>query len=329
MEEKQLDFNQPFLSVRRFSPKVASETERKNKTIRKNSSIRSLPFPSYKSELKSGPISHPGNVPFIWEHTPGRPKNEGQKLQTLLGIKQPPITPPNLPPGRVTKDSDQVSKGTGSISKSATKKKILKEMMQENDSSNSDDDEDEAYQDALDTLSTSESYFMNCSASGLSVKDDQEETQSFGSFSSDQHARDFMIGRFLPAAKAMASVSPPYASRKALVRQEEPGHVEEVVVVRRQRYSPIRQIILSQYAQDIGEGEGEDEDDTESDGCENIATKVCGLFPRLCFLNPFPELRMEGRVLSSAAYGIQAKSSTTYNGTGKEVLFLVLNTRLR
>ncbi|KAK4255604.1 hypothetical protein QN277_008583 [Acacia crassicarpa] len=304
-EEKQLDFNQPFLSVRRYSPKVASEIEKKSKT-RGNSLIRLLPLPDYKSDLKSGPVSHPGTVPFIWEHTPGRPKNEGKLPK--LDVKQPPLTP-NLPPGRASRivkhqDSDQVSKGSSISSKSATKQKILKELVQENDSYDSDDG-DETYQDALDTLSTAESYSMNCSASGLSVLDDQEETQPFGSFSSsDQRARDFMISRFLPAAKAIASESPQplYTSRKPPVAQEEP---QEVVLISKQRYSPLRQIVLSQYAQDYCE----DEDGYEIDGSENNATKVCGIFPRFCFLNPLPELKMEGRVLSSAA---------THNGTRKE-----------
>ncbi|XP_028807679.1 uncharacterized protein LOC114762374 isoform X2 [Neltuma alba] len=314
MEEKQLDFNQPLLSVRRFSPKAASETEKKSRN-RSNSSIRLPPLPAYKSDLKSGPVSHPGAVPFTWEQTPGRPKNEGKLPK--LDIEQPPLTP-NLPPGRASVEhqaSGQVSKGSA-ISKSATKLKILREALQETDSSDSDNG-DEAYQDAIDKLSTTESFLMNCSASGLSGLDDQE-TQPFGSFSSDQQARNFMIGRFLPAAKAIASGSPQYASRKPPVEQEEPRQVKEVVLLSRQRYSPLRQIVLSQHAQDIGEGESEDEDDNESDGSETNATKVCGLFPRLCFLNPLPELRMEGRVLSSAAYGMPAKSSTTHNGARKE-----------
>ncbi|KAI9086649.1 hypothetical protein K1719_031243 [Acacia pycnantha] len=268
-EEKQLDFNQPFLSVRRYSSKVASETEKKSKT-RGNSSIRLLPLPAYKSDLKSGPVNHPGTVPFIWEHTPRRPKNEAKLPK--LDVKQPPLTP-NLPPGRASKivkhqDSDQVSKGSYISSKSASKQKILKELMQENDGYDSDDG-DETYQYALDTLSTTESYSMNCSAT-----------------------------------KAIASESPQpqYTSRKPLVAQEEP---QEVVLVSKQRYSLLRQIVLSQYAQDYCE----DEDNYEIDGSENNAAKVCRIFPRFCFLNPFPELRKEGRVLSSAA---------THNGTRKE-----------
>ncbi|XP_054812201.1 uncharacterized protein LOC129313271 [Prosopis cineraria] len=232
MEEKQLDFNQPFLSARRFSPKVASETDKKSKTTSSNSSARLPPLPTCKSDLKSGPLSHPGAVPFIWEQTPGRPKNEG-KLPTF-GVEQPPLAP-NLPPGRASRvkhqDSDQIPKRS-TVSKSATKHKILKEAIQEKDSSNSDDG-DEAYQDALDTLSTTESFFMNCSASGLSGLDDQE-IQPSGSFSGDQQARNFMIGRFLPAAKAMASGSLQYTSRKPPVAEEEPRQVKKVVS--RQRF---------------------------------------------------------------------------------------------
>lgn len=188
MEEKQLDFNQPLLSVRRYSSTVASETENKRKT--ENSLARLPPLPPYKSELKSGPVRNPGTVPFVWEQTPGRPKDE-KKLQTTI-VEQSPITP-NLPPGRVLKakreDTEKVSKGkrvtqatTGStvsnsqsvtsMNKYVRKSENLKEAMREKASSVSDDG-DEAYQDALDTLSRTESFFMSCSVSGLSELDDQ------------------------------------------------------------------------------------------------------------------------------------------------------------
>ncbi|KAF7833916.1 uncharacterized protein G2W53_008775 [Senna tora] len=329
MEEKQLDFNQPFLSVRRFSSsQVVSETDNKRKT-KDSSLVRLPPVTHYKSDLKSGPVSHPGTVPFMWEQTPGIPKDESKSLPTPAS-KQPLITTPNLPPGRVLKvkpqdSSDQVSKvvsvtqyvAASSLDKNVTKHESPNEaiMKQEKVSAGGSDDGDEAYQDALDTLSRTESFFMNCSVSGLSGLDDQELQQS-ESFSRDQQARNFMIGRFLPAAKAIACETPQYMSRKPpLVVQEQPRQVKEVVS--RQRDSPHRQIVLSHYNQNIGTEESEDEDDDYNES-ENHATKVCGLFPRFCLLNPLPGLRMQDRVLSSAAHGRQARKEHARTAYGEK-----------
>ncbi|KAJ1441839.1 hypothetical protein SESBI_01040 [Sesbania bispinosa] len=332
MEEKQLDFNQPLLSVRRFSSEVASENDNKRKTDK--SSAKLPPPPSYRSELKSGPVSNPGTVPFVWEKTPGRPKNES-KLQTQA-VERPFITP-KLPPGRVLKveqqDFDKVPKGksvtqsriestvsdsqsVASLDNKVTKHESQKEVIQEKESSGSDD-EDETYLDALDTLSRTESFFMNCSVSGLSEWDDQE-VQPSKSFSTDQQARDFMIGRFLPAAKAMASETPQvhYNSRKPHVKQEQPRQVRKAVTGAKSRPLDQKwQKVLPHYAQDIGREESEDESD--DDRSENYAPKVCGLFPRFCLLNPIPGLRMEDRILNSAVHGVQGKSIASHRRTAK------------
>ncbi|XP_061372494.1 uncharacterized protein LOC133314966 [Gastrolobium bilobum] len=334
MEEKQLDFNQPLLSVRRFSSTVASENNNKRKTDKSLAKVP--PLPAYKSELKSGPVSNPGTVPFVWEKAPGRPKNES-KLQTRA-VERPSITP-KLPPGRILKveqqDSDKVAIGTSviqsrigspvsnsqslaSLDNKVTKNERPKEVIQEKASSASDDG-NETYQDALDTLSRTESFFMNCSVSGLSGWDDQE-VQPSGKFSTDQQARDFMIGRFLPAAKAMASETPQvqYTSRKPFVTQEQPRQIREVVNEAKSRpLNPKWQKVLPHYAQDIGREESEDESD-DDDGSENYAPKVCGLFPRFCLLNPIPGLRMEDRILSSAVHGVQGKSIASHRRTAKE-----------
>lgn len=330
MEERQLDLNQPLLSVRRFSSTVASENDNKRKNDMSSAKLPHLPV--YKSELKSGPVTNPGTVPFVWERTPGRPKDE-RKVQTQA-VERSSITP-KLPPGRVLKvkqqDSDVVSKGksvrqsrTGStvsisqnvatLDREMTKREISKEAIQEKASSGSDDG-DESYVDALDTLSRNESFFMSCSMSGLSGWDDDQEVQPSGSFSTDQQTRDFMIGRFLPAAKAMASETPQYISRKVLHTQEQPRQVKKVVSGEKSHpLNPKWQKVLPHYAQDIGRVESED----ESDGSENFAPKVCGLFPRFCLLNPIPGLRMEDKVRSFAGHGMQGKSIASHRRAAKE-----------
>nr|KYP45889.1 hypothetical protein KK1_032568 [Cajanus cajan] len=306
MEEKQLDFNQPLLSVRRFSSTVASENDNKSKP--KKSLPKRPPLPFYKSELKSGPVSNPGTVPFVWEKSPGRPKNES-KLQTQA-VEQCSIAP-KLPPGRVLKVEQQDSDKVTSVTQSRTGNSL----------SDSQHDGDETYLDAQDTLSRTESFFMSCSVSGLSEWDEQE-VQPSGSFSTDQQARDFMIGRFLPAAKAMASETPQiqHNTRKPLVTQEQPRQVRKLVSGAKPR--PVDQKwqkVLPHYAQDVDREESEDESD-DNDGYENYAPKVCGLFPRFCLLNPVPGLRMEDRILSSTVHGVQSKSVASHRRSEKEVL---------
>ncbi|XWS44531.1 hypothetical protein CRYUN_Cryun15aG0053500 [Craigia yunnanensis] len=229
MEDKQLDFNQPLLSVRRFtSPVATSESEGKRKI---DNSVPKIPRPPiYKSELKSGPVRNPGTVPFVWEKTPGRPKKESN-LQTQA-LEQPPIAP-KLPPGRALNDKQQSStKGSdgksfappqteiilsssqnvSSLTQNETKYGSSNGEMEETGSSGSKNS-DEAYVDALDTLPRRESFFLNCSTSGVSGLDGPDVKPS-GIFSTDPQTRDFMMGRFLPAAKAVASETPPYATRK-------------------------------------------------------------------------------------------------------------------
>ncbi|XP_023741222.1 uncharacterized protein LOC111889321 [Lactuca sativa] len=92
MEDNQLNFNRPILSVRRFSSTVSSQKDSK----RKNGIS---PSPSYKS----GSLRNPGSVPFVWEHTPGKPKDE---TKTQKHIK---YLVPKPPPGRISKPKKQES----------------------------------------------------------------------------------------------------------------------------------------------------------------------------------------------------------------------------
>lgn len=99
MEEKQLNFNRPLLSLRRFPSTVSTETDEKKRTGKSLPNVRRLPC--YRPELKSGPVRIPGTVPFVWEQYPGRPKAESH-AQT-----RSPIIP-KPPPGRVLKAKPSV-----------------------------------------------------------------------------------------------------------------------------------------------------------------------------------------------------------------------------
>ncbi|XP_050384623.1 uncharacterized protein LOC126801196 isoform X2 [Argentina anserina] len=276
MEEKQLNFNRPLLSVRRYSATiVTSEADEKRKTVKSQPKLPHIP--AYKSELKSGPVRNPGTVPFIWEQIPGRPKDESvPKTRALEG----PLVAPKLPPGRVSNVKKQgLDKGSKDTSKTAaqsqtgnmvsssqtisaverkvaTKDETSKERNEERTSS---EDGDETYLDALDALSRTESAYMNCSVSGLSGLDGPDVIPS-GTFSTDPQTRDFMMGRFLPAAKAMASETPHNAPRKAKEQpssREEPRRVIKVVPGDKQQQSNIyRPLYVRDIAQETSEDEG-------------------------------------------------------------------------
>lgn len=71
MVEKKLNFNQPILSVRRCSSKMASHIDDQ----REGPPVIHW-FPPHRPEPNSGPVRNRGSVPFVWEQSPGRPKEE-------------------------------------------------------------------------------------------------------------------------------------------------------------------------------------------------------------------------------------------------------------
>ncbi|XP_057955923.1 uncharacterized protein LOC131149482 isoform X2 [Malania oleifera] len=324
MEDKQLDFNQPLLSVRRFTSAAASlEAEDRKRTD--NSLPCIPPIPYYKSELKSGPVRNPGTVPFQWEQIPGRPKYESKPETQALGW--PPVAP-KLPPGQILNAKNQL------LDKRSEDQTISRPQMEnslfssqnvlnvQNDESfreaideesSESRDGDEAYLDALDTLSRTESCFMNCSASGLSGLDGPDVKPS-GIFSTDPQTRDFMMGRFLPAAKAMASETPQYASRKQPVAREKPKQVMNVVSDdKRPSICHYRHGTSPYYAQHQGEEDSEDENDC--DESEHLQAKACGLFSGFClgnsfFLsNPVSGMRVQARTPTSSVHSAKARYS--------------------
>lgn len=331
MEDKQLDFNQPLLSVRHFAspaPGAAeSETEGKKKI---DNSLPKIPRPPiYKSNLKSGPIRNPGTVPFVWEKTPGRPKQE-RNLQN--GALEQSLIAPKLPPGRALNDKKQQSSTKGWDSKnfaqpqtemilySSKNVSSLTQIEAKCGSSNGEMDEtvssgsedsDDAYVDALDSLSRTESFFLNCSISGVSGLDGPD-IKPAGVFSADPQTRDFMMDRFLPAAKAVASETPPYATRKQPIAQEPLRQVKKVIPVDKQQPLHVyRPNIFLNNAQDDRWDESEDEDDYSQS--QNSSAKACGLFPQFllkssfCLMNPIPGMKIQAQKPVRPAYSVRRR----------------------
>ncbi|KAF2290710.1 hypothetical protein GH714_015114 [Hevea brasiliensis] len=299
MEEKQLDFNQPLLSVRRFASTV-SITEADNKRKMDNARPRVPPLSVYKSELKSGPLTNPGTVPFVWEKSPGRPKYES-KPQTAP-LAQPPAVP-KLPPGRILnverKALDKGSEGTTgqsetrngllgshnvpSLDKNATEEESSGERTEETDISGLDH-YDEAYVGALDTLSRSESFFLNCSEATCCTRTIKK--------------------------------------------------IKKMVTVEEQRpFNQCRGLSsITHYDQADGMQETENEDDYY-DGQDNSTFKACGMFPRLrlqnsfFLLNPVPRMRKEVQLHTSPTHvkkvdsSCAAHCSETVNEHDKDVVY--------
>jgi len=245
MEEKQLDIHRPLLSVRRGSSTTIPPAVNKKKMNDSHPNLPSLPYG--KSDLKSGPVRNAGVVPFRWEQSPGRPKNKNQAHnEDTLKQQLPPS--PKLPPGRIVyekqqKPTDKELKDSPASSSRfysaivlsswelASWEKaisVLQEPDEEikNEEISSSDDEDVKFEYARDKFARTDSFFFNCSVSGVIGLDDPNAEPS-GAFL-DPQTRDFMIGRFLPAAKAVASETPKSASRKHPVVREQPKRVKEV-----------------------------------------------------------------------------------------------------
>ncbi|KAL3509133.1 hypothetical protein ACH5RR_028534 [Cinchona calisaya] len=344
MEDKQLNLNRPLLSVRRHTSTVASEKDTKKST---RSLLPSIPRPpSYKSELKSGPVTNPGSVPFVWEQSPGRPKDE----RILQPHSERPLVAPKLPPGRTVKanqqDNDNASEnltvnksqvgnphGSQSIpelDEYSRRFMCAEDTVEEAEEGKADsEDDDEVYEDALDTLSRTESFFFNCSVSGISGLDDSD-VKSSGTLSTDPQAREFMIDRFLPAAKAMVSETPQYppAPKKPVV-QDNPRQLKKVVNGDKQpqlRYGPSFARHYSEFHDNGGE---ESDDDYDENG--KFPTKACGFLPRFCLnsrlLNPLPGMSVRTRVPMSPATRVQPRSSSasTCSKTENEISSLDMN----
>lgn len=323
MDDKQLNFFRPLLSVRRVPSTLSSEKGEKRKTDLSKPKIP--PLPSYKSELKSGPIRNAGTVPFVWERSPGTPKDEN--IPQKQAVERPPIAP-KLPPGRILRttkeDSDKnpehpnLSKRQGEVLNGSLGVSVLNELESSEDTMEAESsvsgDGDEAYMDALDTLSRAESSFINCSVSGLSELD-VLNVKTSGTFSTDPQTRDFMMGRFLPAARAMVSETPKYAPKKQSLAREQPRQVMKVTSV--ENRSPLRYGFndISQYAL-----KKDEESDDDYDGHGQFPAKICGVLPRfllkssLCLLNPVPGTgvrSMRTRVPMSPGSRTHASSSST------------------
>jgi hypothetical protein len=213
-------------------------------------------LPCHNSDLKSGPIRHPGAVPFVWEQSPGRPKSvrtrrpappspapsshhhprpsedEGAGGATpyhdALGGRDPaPLYSPvaatgpfrNGAAGRKVQWGEAEAKGE---TKAPAEVLSVADVLRDKEEDAGEDEE--RFSDAHDTLSRTESFTVNCSVSGLSGVQDRPAAAAAAAAPTGPDARGFMMDRFLPAAQAVAVGSPQYTFRKTGTSAREHAH---------------------------------------------------------------------------------------------------------
>ncbi|KAJ8448920.1 hypothetical protein Cgig2_030776 [Carnegiea gigantea] len=169
-----------------------------------------------------------------------------------------------------------------------------------------DEGDDGRFSNDNDTFSQLGSFSFNCSISGLS-ESEQTNAKPCEMISTDRKSRDFMMDRFLPAARAMTLEPSQYASRKQLVNIEQLKEVKALVPG--SKTPPPRQNmcnIVPYRGRDIG-SETSEEDSYDEKSIISIKIKACGFLPQffskksLCLLNRLPSMKQRSKCTLSAA----------------------------
>lgn len=319
MEKRQINFNAPLLSVRRYSSPSNSSEFVKGKVTEKPIPSRQQSLTLSKSDWEIEEVTKPGAVPFHWEQVPGKPKCEVESQ--VRSVEEPLNTircnsgeAPRLPPGRVSLLPSRYNSGERfvdqnvympqieafSFSDHASVMEKLNESLNHGDESDTDSGDD-GYSDALDTLSRASSSFAPS-----------------GTFSVDEKTRDLMMDRFLPAAKAVVLETSQYVVKKPLVVNEQQKEPAKKVV------SGERKLLLEQYGsipyyrQCTNSVESGDKD--ECSIMTKKSGKLWGILPRfrvkssMCLFNPLAVMNLKSCSMSSSASDIRKQTGKAFSG---------------
>ncbi|CAH2059472.1 unnamed protein product [Thlaspi arvense] len=153
-------------------------------------------------------------------------------------------------------------------------------QVEEEEEEESEADDDDVFSDAVDTLSLK-----------LSLDDgDVEATTPPISSEVSQSSRDFMLNRFLPAAKSMTVVEqqPQYAlKRQQIPVMSEPMRQIRDIVPAENRATPKRYEYNTtpSYYHGIDDEESDEDDDDDDEASEYLSRRGCGMSPQVCFKN--------------------------------------------
>ncbi|KAK8921546.1 hypothetical protein KSP39_PZI020518 [Platanthera zijinensis] len=288
MEGKRLDLDAPLMSFRRITPPT---------------SLRREAVPFFNSDPTPAMVGNPGTVPFVWEKSPGQPKDSSVAAVTVVFLNP---AAPKLPPGRSLKENGaDWLKGASTPAKSEmvlrTPSPITYSPEDRNEKEHvADEDEayfteEEAFADAQDGFSCAESFSMKCSTSaGTGFRDHSKR------LAKDPQIKDFVMDRFLPAAQAMATGSHQRAWRKPprapVLYIENSG---DQIVKSRLPLDYYYQLGRDQKKEDAEE---EDNGDETYGGSHIFSSNGCGLIHRLFLkknpfdlLNPSPGKKLRGK----------------------------------
>ncbi|KAL6845185.1 hypothetical protein ACP4OV_024680 [Aristida adscensionis] len=333
----------------------------------------SAPPPPYEPGSDSGPARRPAAVPFVWEQRPGQPKSvrtrravapptpprasteacggepafgaAASPYHDALGYREPPVAT------RGVRVVDEGRAGAASLEEEvrrvaaeAKKQEVLVVADVLRRQGGDGDDDEDRFSDALDTLSRTESFAMNCSVSGLSGVQDPVVGAEPG-------ARGYMMDRFLPAAQAVAVGSPQYTFRKTgATGNSGRDHARATTVGAstgngddRARRAPVQlpyQHLPPNYLscayprreEHDDEEDEEDDDDYDAHSTRGFSSKGCGLLPGLCvktsllLLNPVPAMKRgktrgqgKGRQFPSKGRGQMAPSPLARSSQNKHL----------
>ncbi|XP_073027149.1 uncharacterized protein [Primulina eburnea] len=356
MENRQLNFDAPLLSVRRFSSPI-----RPSKLVNSNWIENIQPY-GQKSLPLMEEVTKPASVPFHWEKIPGKSKGR------VYTPEEPSITP-RLPPGMV---SDAIRRNSGELPRMAPGRisdplrynsgesprfqpgrvssssrynsgerssdqniyrtqietisfmdhaSLLEKLNESSDCKDESDavSENEECCDKLHWLSRTESSSFNYSVSGLSGYHSSCVKPS-GTFSVDVQTRDFMMNRFLPAAKAVVLETPQYVMKKPLAVNQTPKEQIKKVISCENKPLP------KQYGFDSNQKHSgytvnvESEDEKECPVPVKKRGKIWGIIPRLCVKNtlclfsPLPGMKLRTHTPNFSAGEIRRPTQKAYSG---------------
>ncbi|KAK8948009.1 hypothetical protein KSP40_PGU013013 [Platanthera guangdongensis] len=278
MQDTRLDLEAPLLSVRRHSAQPAGNPSTKPEQTTAMKPLTPSWRPAFsilqfRAQIRSS--EEPRVVPFVWEHEPGQPKADPDSVHRPepAPLFPPGRTPNDREPNPIFQDSEmrQVNKPTETPTTVALAESVKVE-------------EEDYFSNAVETLSCTESFFMNCSVSDIS-----DAVEVSGTISTVPSARTLMMERFLPAAQAMAGSStqcPPRKPSKMGNRFENGEHE-----LRRSPlpYQHLPNFVARYPRHEIDSVEGDDDeyDNNNFEGNGHFTSKACGLLPRLCLKSSF------------------------------------------
>ncbi|KAG2320682.1 hypothetical protein Bca52824_013895 [Brassica carinata] len=232
-----------------FNAPLLSTRRMHNKAV----SVRRNKSTNFTLEMGLDQVTEAASVPFTWEQSPGRLKRHDDSIPQEAPDSTQEVFTPCLPPGNLSSRVEQVEE--------------------------EEEEPEDVFSDARDTLSYFSANHSITGVSGYGVVETKNPSE-------DLQSRDFMLNRFLPAAKAMTVEQPHYGSnRKPSSFMPEPMIQTRDLVPEEKRQTPNRYaesalVPYYDHHQDVDDEESVDDDVAEY---AYLSRRGCGMLPQFCF----------------------------------------------